>query len=139
MSRPISCQQTAAAPRLLLLGGLFFVVLLGLLGAWTQAQAASLAYGASELSYLMPAEGSEDMGAGVQADSAPAGLMSCIKPAGLKVKAADLRPGEVSDKDVHSRIVLWLTLPQAAPAQGPQSVLPQTVREPLLRPPARLA
>ncbi|MDP3701145.1 MAG: hypothetical protein Q8R72_09600 [Hylemonella sp.] len=137
MPSPLSFRQPAAAPRLLLLGALVFVVLLGLLGAWTQAQAASLTEGTSELSHFMPAEGGGDMGTGVQADKAPTGL-SCLKPAAFKSTAADFRPSEVSDKDVHSRVVSWMSLPQAVPAQAPQPGLAQTVREPLLRPPARL-
>jgi len=116
---------------------LAFVLLVGLLGAWTQVQATSRTSSTSELSYFMPAEGAGDMSTTAQADSAWAGV-SCGKPSELKTTNADLVLNEVSDKDVHSCVVLWLTLPQAVPAQGPQIDLPQTVREPLLRPPARL-
>lgn len=137
MSSPRSCRQPTAAPRPFLSWGLVWVLLFGLFGAWTQVQAANWTSGASELSYFMPAEEAGDMGTSAQADSAWAGV-SCGKPSELKTTTADLVLNEISDKDVHSCVVLWLTLPQAVPAQGPQIELPQTVREPLLRPPARL-
>jgi hypothetical protein len=137
MPSAITYRQPAAAARLLLSWGLAWVLLVGLLGAWTQARATSGTVGASELSYFMPAEDAGDMRTSAQADSGPAGL-ACSKPAELKATTTDLVPNEVSDKDVHSCVLLWLTLPQAIPAQGPPIELPQTVREPLLRPPALL-
>ncbi len=140
MSGPTVPRQPAAARRPALYWGLLLVLLAGLLWTWTQARAADAPATLgepSELSHFLPVDGLDHVdnspGAG---EVGPA--LSCRKPAPAKTTVADLVLNEISDKDVQSRAGLWPALPQAVPQPGPQPELPLTVREPLLRPPARL-
>jgi hypothetical protein len=110
------------------------VLLAGLLWTGTQAQAADAPAIASELSHFLQAELSEDVAGAGEADPHP----SCRKPAPSKSLVTDLVFNEMSDKDMQSRAGLWLALPQVVPLPVPQPALPQTAREPLLRPPAPL-
>ncbi|MDE2617589.1 MAG: hypothetical protein KGL73_11295, partial [Burkholderiales bacterium] len=61
----------------------------------------------------------------------------CRKPAPLKSTVADLLCHEV-DQAVRLHWQICRVLTQAAPAPGPQHILPEAGQQPLLRPPAAL-
>ncbi len=128
----------AAGMRTGLLGLLVFLA--GLLWSWSQAHAAPAALleaSHAEMVYWTMAD-TQDEGieSSESALSSAPGLI-CRKPAPAKTTVADLVLNEIADKDVQSCAGLALALPQAPPLPGLQPELPQTVREPLLRPPAR--
>lgn len=128
----------AAGMRTSLLG--LLLLLAGLFWAWTQAHAAPahlLDASDDETVYwaMADVEG-EDIEPGESALS-PARDLICRKPAPYKPRADKLL-NEMADQDLPSCVALWMTLPNGIPAQGPQPVLSQAEREPLLRPPARL-
>lgn len=129
----------AAGMRTGLLG--LLVLLAGLFWFWAQAHAAPaplVEVSHDEMVYWVMADTQhEDIESTDSALSSAMGQI-CRKPAPAKTTVADLVLNEISDKDVQSRAGLWPALPQAVPQPGPQPELPLTVREPLLRPPARL-
>ena len=123
-----------------LLGLLALMLLTGAFwgGTLAQPQAVPLAYEAGgEMAYWVMSDlEEEDIEPGESA-LGPAGGLICRKPAPYK-PGADQVLNEIADQDIPSCPDLWLALMQGVPAQGPQPELPQTERQPLLRPPARL-
>lgn len=129
----------AAGMRMGLLG--FLVVLAGFFWSWAQAHAAPaplLELGHGEMVYWVMTDPQEENVETTESALSPAMGLSCRKPAPAKTMVADLVLNEIADKDAQSCAGLALALPQAPPLPGLQPELPQTVREPLLRPPAVL-
>ncbi len=115
------------------------LLLAGLCWSWAQAHAAPAPLDISddETVYWAMADAQvEDIEPSESALS-PARDLICRKPAPYK-PGADQVFNEIADQDLLSCPGRWMALPQGIPAQGPQPELPQTERQPLLRPPARL-
>lgn len=129
----------AAGRRTGLLG--FLVLLAGFFWSWALAHAAPaplLEVSHDEMVYWVMADTQDQGIEPTESALSPAMGLICRKPAPAKTTVADLVLNEIADKDVQSCAGLALALPQAPPLPGPQPELPLTVREPLLRPPARL-
>lgn len=114
------------------------VLLAGFFWSWTQAHAASAPQ--LELSneasvYWVMADAEEEDIEPSESALSPARDLLCRKPAPYK-PGADPLLNEIADQDVPSCPGLWLALMPGVPALEPQPELPQTERQPLLRPPA---
>ncbi len=120
---------------------LAFVLLATGLMSWSWARAGVPA-GQSELAYFMSQAGTDAPGSAFESASpvlrSTAQIPNCRLPQLTSAPTIDQIPAEIADQDIPSCPGLWLALLQGAPAQGPQPELPQTERQPLLRPPARL-
>ena len=117
---------------LMLLAGAFWG------GSLAQPPAVPLAYEADgEMAYWVMSDQEEEDIEPSESALSPARDLICRKPAPYK-PGADQVLNEIADQDIPSCPGLWLALMQGVPAQGPQPELPQTERQPLLRPPARL-
>jgi hypothetical protein len=141
MHRPASVPQSTASMWPGLHGWLVLVLLATGFLSWFWARPAMPA-GHSELTYFMPRASALAQGTAFEpATSAPqitAQAPICGKPLLTSTPTLDQVFNEIADQDIPSCTGLWLALLQGAPAQGPQPELPQTERQPLLRPPARL-
>ncbi len=132
MPRPPHVLSRPAPRRLRLVQALAFLLLLGgLLWSWNQAHASPAD---SEMVFFM----SEVEVTEAQESVAELEMeVSCRKPAPLKSTVADLLCHEV-DQAVRLHWQICRVLTQAAPAPGPQHILPEAGQQPLLRPPAAL-
>ncbi len=116
----------------LLMGGLFW--------SWSQAYAAPvplLEVSHEEMVYWAMADVEDEEVEPGESALSPARDLMCRKPASYK-PGVDQVFNEIADQDIQYCPGLWLALMQGVPAQWPQPELPQTERQPLLRPPARL-
>lgn len=128
--------RTGVLGLLLLLGGLFWAWA----WAWAWAQVASvpqLEVSDAETAYWAMADAEDEDIEPSESALSPTGDLICRKSAPYK-PGADQVLKEIADQDLPSCPGLWLALLQGIPAQGPQPELPQTERQPLLRPPKRL-
>ena len=118
----------------------FVLLAMGCL-SWSWARAAMPA-GQSELVYFMSQAGTDAPGSAFETTSpvlqSTAQTPSCSLPQLTSTPTIDQILAEIADQDIPSCPGLWLALLQGVPTQGPQPELPQTERQPLLRPPARL-
>lgn len=131
MSHPAHVLSSPAPRRSALVQALVWLGLLGLLWSLNLAQAGPLD---SEPALLMTdvevAEAQESV-------AEPEMGVSCRKPASPKSPAAELLLHEV-DQAVLLHWQICRVLTHAAPAPGPQHILPEAGQQPLLRPPAAL-
>ncbi|MFZ5567426.1 MAG: hypothetical protein ACOY95_10520 [Pseudomonadota bacterium] len=123
-----------------LLGLLALMLLAGAFwgGSLAQPPAVPLAYEVDgEMAYWVMSDQEEEDIEPSESALSPARDLICRKPAPYK-PGADQVLNEIADQDIPSCPGLWLALMQGIPALEPQPELPQTERQPLLRPPARL-
>lgn len=109
----------------------FLWLLAALLGVWHQAQASAVG---SEVVYFVSNaefEAAQETAAGSGVEE------GCRKPLPFQPTPTDLLCHEV-DQAVPPHWQNDRTLRQAAPAPGPQHILPEAGQQPLLRPPAAL-
>lgn len=122
-------------------GWLAFVLLATGLMSWSWARAAmpdgprEMVHVMSQTGAVAPESAFENASPAMQST---AQIPSCRLPQLTSTPTIDQILAEIADQDVPSCPGLWLALLQGAPTQGPQPELPQTERQPLLRPPARL-
>jgi hypothetical protein len=122
-------------------GWLALVLLVTGFMSWSWART-SIPMGKSEMVYFMSLAGADTLGSAFEpagpAVRSAAQVLTCSLPQLTGTPTIDQVYTEIADQDIPSCPDLWLALMQGVPAQGPQPELPQTERQPLLRPPARL-
>lgn len=122
-------------------GWLAFVLLATGCMSWSWARAA-MPEGSREMVQVMSQTGAGAPGSAFETArpvlQSTAQTPNCSLPQLTSTPTIDQILAEIADQDIPSCPGLWLALLQGAPTHGPLPELPQTERQPLLRPPARL-